>query len=76
MRYATCQRSAYRIFIAPVAPPPAPSPAELESLASGVPAAELDRAKRRTAAVICNALESKETSAEDLGRQVRAGGAC
>lgn len=44
--------------------------AELESLSKGVPADELDRAKQRTASVICNALESKETSAEDLGRQI------
>jgi len=35
-----------------------------------VPADELERAKQRTASVIANALESKETSAEDLGRQI------
>lgn len=30
---------------------------------------ELERAKRAAVAVICNALESKATSAEDIGRQ-------
>jgi hypothetical protein len=36
---------------------------------SGVNRVELERAKRAAVSVICNALESKATSAEDIGRQ-------
>ena len=36
---------------------------------SGVSRVELERAKRAAVSVICNALESKATSAEDIGRQ-------
>lgn len=35
----------------------------------GINQVELERAKRAAVAVICNALESKATSAEDIGRQ-------
>lgn len=36
---------------------------------SGTNRVELERAKRAAVSVICNALESKATSAEDIGRQ-------
>ncbi|MEW5299121.1 MAG: hypothetical protein WDW36_002166 [Sanguina aurantia] len=42
---------------------------ELESVTRALTRTELDRAKRAAVSVICNALESKQTSAEDIGRQ-------
>ncbi|KAG2497396.1 hypothetical protein HYH03_004551 [Edaphochlamys debaryana] len=42
---------------------------ELESVENGTNRIELERAKRAAVSVICNALESKATSAEDIGRQ-------
>ncbi|GFR42591.1 hypothetical protein Agub_g3518 [Astrephomene gubernaculifera] len=42
---------------------------ELESVENGTNRVELERAKRAAVSVICNALESKATSAEDIGRQ-------
>ena len=36
---------------------------------SGTNRVELERARRSAVSVICNALESKATSAEDIGRQ-------
>lgn len=42
---------------------------ELEAVENGTNRVELERAKRAAVSVICNALESKATSAEDIGRQ-------
>ncbi|GLC34134.1 hypothetical protein PLESTB_000841100 [Pleodorina starrii] len=42
---------------------------ELEAVENGANRVELERAKRAAVSVICNALESKATSAEDIGRQ-------
>ena len=42
---------------------------ELELVAKAVGQVELDRAKRAAVSIICNALESKATSSEDIGRQ-------
>ncbi|GIL94697.1 hypothetical protein Vretimale_918 [Volvox reticuliferus] len=42
---------------------------ELEAVENGTNRVELERAKRSAVSVICNALESKATSAEDIGRQ-------
>jgi len=42
---------------------------ELESVTRNVGSVELERAKRAATSIICNALESKATSAEDIGRQ-------
>lgn len=42
---------------------------ELELVAKAVNRVELERAKRAAVSIICNALESKATSSEDIGRQ-------
>eukprot|EP00798_Chlamydomonas_sp_ICE-L_P027065 gene27065-2298_t len=42
---------------------------EMEAVARSVNAVELERAKRAATSIIYNALESKATSAEDIGRQ-------
>jgi hypothetical protein len=43
---------------------------ELEALLHSTSSVELERAKRAATSMICNALESKATSAEDIGRQM------
>ena len=62
MRRRTCTCT----FTPPRAALPLPRPS---TRLSGTNRVELERAKRAAVSVICNALESKATSAEDIGRQ-------